>query len=136
MKWTMPKMRDLAKWGIIAIAVIAVVAGFISVGGPQAARQTRQDATRLGDLNDIRSFVECVARATDQSVPESLEGQDICNWEVPFRDPYSDVPYGYEKLSDTAYRLCAGFENPQRMATRYALPMDIETGCITWTFQP
>lgn len=132
----MPKMREFAKWGIIGIAVLAVIVGFVSVGGPQKAREIRQDAERLGDLNDIRDFVECVARATDQVVPESLEGHDICNWEVPFVDPYSDEPYAYEKLSDTAYQLCAGFDNPQLMLERFSLPLDTETGCITWTYRP
>ena len=129
-------MRDLAKWGLIGIAVAAVVVGLIAIGGPQSARETRRDAQRLDDLDDIRSFIECFARATDQTVPGSLEGHDICNWEVPYRDPFSKEPYEYVKLSDTAYRLCATFDNPQRLVDRLSLPLDVESGCITWTFRP
>ena len=129
-------MRELSKWGLVAIATAAVVAGLLAIGGPQTARETRRDAERLDDLDDIRSFVECVARATDQKIPESLQGHDICDWEVPYSDPYSKEPYEYVKLSDTAYKLCAPFDNPQRLVDRLSLPLDVESGCITWTFRP
>ena len=132
----MQKMRDLSKWGLVGFAILAILVGLIAIGGPQTAREARRDAERLDDLDDIRRFVECVASATDGTVPDTLSGQAVCHWELRRHDPFNDVPYGYEKLTDTAYRLCAGFENPQRVKDRYDLPLDTETGCITWTYRP
>lgn len=128
-------MRELAKWGLVGLAVLAVVAGLVALGGPGAARIAKRDADRLDDLNDLRSFVECVAVATDGTVPDSLVGHAICNWDIPLVDQHTDQAYGYEKLTDTAYQLCAGFEDADRMADRYNLPLDVETGCITWTYR-
>lgn len=129
-------MRDFSKWGIVSIAALAVVVGLIALGGPETARITKRDMDRLEDLRDLRSFVECVADATDRKVPDELDGHEICTWELPRVDGYTDEPYVYEKLTNTAYELCAGFEDAERLIDRFNVPLDAETGCITWTYRP
>jgi len=129
-------MRNLSTWGIVGLAVAAVIAGLFALGGPQAARIGNRDADRLEDLRDIREFVECIADAKDGKVPISLVGHDICDWNVPMVDPHSDTPYHYEMLTNTAYQLCADFEDADRLADRYDLPLDTTSGCITWTYRP
>lgn len=125
-------MRDLAKWTLVIVAVAAVVGGLYATGGPQAARVLKRDVQRLDDLLAIKERIDCLAYALDEGVPETFDHNDLCDWEVPLADPFTGSPYVYEKLTDTAYKLCAEFENPERLIQQYGPNLSIETGCITW----
>jgi len=129
-------MRDTALYLICALALTAIVAGLLSVGGPGSARMDERDAERVRDLQELRYFVECIAASTDGTVPDSLDGSDICTRDLNRADPLTDTYYSYERLSDTAYRLCADFENPARAAEYFAIPLDSESGCVTWAYTP
>ena len=111
----------------------ALVAGLYIVGGPEAGRMESRDKKRLSDLQSLQQHVICLARANDKTLPETLEGTTACPT-PQLTDRHTDQPYGYNRLSDTVFEVCAAFELPERL---YPNPsFDPETGCRRVTYDP
>lgn len=124
------------RWPALVIAAMAIVAiglGLAITGGPGQGRMERRDEVRQQDLARLSAQVECLAQAT-ASLPSSLGSTPLCPGEIRLVDPYTGAPYRYEPLSDTAYRLCAGFETDLALRQPWApVTVDAEAGCLHFT---
>jgi len=120
--------------GLLAAAL--VVAGLATVGGPGQGRIERRDETRLSDLQRLATYVRCVADTQQQSLPDALRPVETCQAEMRFDDPYSGTAYRYEKLTDTAFRLCARFEETDWLNDVRRGEIDPATGCMQFTYTP
>lgn len=124
---------------LIALAALVaglVALGLLAVGGPGAGRMEKRDDARLSDLQEISQYVRCVADAQGKVLPEALDPMTTCQRDLRRTDPFTDAPYRYERVSDTSYRLCAGFEGAERMSRNIAARLDPETGCLQFSYTP
>jgi len=95
--------------------VFVVLAWGLSLSGtPDYNRRMRLDRLRMDRLESLRSRVVEYHRR-EGVFPESLESlkADCCygNSEVP-RDPETEAPYEYRRLSGTEFEVCAIFSEP------------------------
>ena len=120
--------------GLLAAGLVA--AGLLAVGGPGTARIERQDDVRLEDLRRLGDYVRCVADTQDRKLPEALRPVETCEGDQRFEDPHSGAAYRYEKVTDTAFRLCADFEDIPRLNGLRSGGIDPETGCLQFTYTP
>jgi hypothetical protein len=118
--------------GLLVTGFVAV--GLLAVGGPGTARIERQDDVRLEDLRQLDAYVRCVADTQDRTLPDALAPVETCRAGQRFEDPYSGAAYRYEKLTDTAFRLCADFEDIARLNGLRSGGIDPETGCLQFTY--
>jgi hypothetical protein len=109
--------------GVASGAVLAtIVAGFIITGSPATARQHRFDERRIEDLQTINDAIQDYAlgesrfeplaqRSIERPLPETLEQvrAGATRRRPDIRDPETDLPYRYEILGESRYRLCAEF---------------------------
>lgn len=95
-----------------AAVLTALVVGFFLLGSPGQQRLLSLDSERVNDLSQIASnlvyAVENPGNATPapqlpESLPDSITSRD------DLRDPLTNEPYEYRRLSDSAYELCATF---------------------------
>lgn len=66
-----PNLGTLIAAGAATAVVVAVVAGYLSVGSPGDARALRFDAARLDAMRDIAEAAQCVYSKTG-AIPASL----------------------------------------------------------------
>lgn len=134
-----PSWHRYLPLAVAALVAAAVLAGLYAVGGPGSGRAERRDEVRLDDLAWLVQFTECVARSSGGEPPETLAAFPECGGDLRLADPYTNDPYTYQKLSATAYRLCAGFERPASIS-RYAYGwmdgFEPSTGCVTLSVEP
>ena len=117
---------------ILAAAAVgaAVILGFWATGGHMQGRAERRDEARYRDLLSLKNQVECLADALDRVLPDSVAETEDCHHAERYEDPYTGKPYVYQKVSITAYRLCAEFESPD--VTRFFHgSLDPQTGCLS-----
>ncbi|WP_212524921.1 hypothetical protein [Actibacterium sp. MT2.3-13A] len=126
----------LAQIALAALVAALVVFGLLTVGGPGKGRMERRDATRLSDLQDLGQYVRCVANTQDKTLPAGLAPVETCQRELRLADPFTGAPYLYQRVSDTAYRLCAGFEDTGWVAEARERDLDPATGCLQFTYTP
>ena len=127
------RREALPQLGLGIVVVLAVVAGFLTVGGPEAGKQERRDQLRRQDLGKLSQYIHCVAAANDNTLPETISSHDTCERDIRFIDPYTGAPYVYERISDTSYLLCATFEAPEKLSFFQAL--NPKTGCAQYTYR-
>ncbi len=107
------RSTDRAFLAVSAAAVAAaIVAGFWVLGSPGQQRLLSLDSERINDLSQIASTlayaVENPGQATPapplpEQIPDSITTRD------DLRDPATQEPYEYRRLSESAYELCATF---------------------------
>lgn len=130
------RSETLAQIALATLVLGLVVLGLVATGGPGKGRMERRDETRLSDLNLLRSHVLCVAESRGDVLPDRLEPLETCRHDIRFADPFTGEPYRYERLSPTAFRLCATFEDPASVHDWRDDALDKETGCLHQTFDP
>lgn len=123
--------ETMAKAGLALLVAVLVVLGLFAVGGPGQGRLERHDRIRMNDLQAIERYLRCVADAEGR-LPATLEMGETCRRDLRVTDPYSGVGYRYERVSDTAWRLCAAFDLPERMGHR--VDFDTDSGCLSGSF--
>ncbi|MEL6160261.1 MAG: hypothetical protein AAFQ40_16700 [Cyanobacteria bacterium J06623_5] len=106
------KATDQAFAAISLLTVAAgVVAAFWLLGSPGKQRLIALDRTRLTNLRDIAYELEAQVTGfnsgAENPLPETLPST-VSGVEIG-RDPLTDAPYEYIRLSDTTYQLCATF---------------------------
>lgn len=118
---------------VFAVAVIA--AALLFTGGPEQARIDARDGERLRDLTGLSRDLTCddpeiTLPQTLAALPERFCGNYIPERVTTFED---GEYYSYDRLSDTQYRICAAFEDMERLETYSDIPrrLDPDTGCIT-----
>ena len=126
--------EQLAKLGLGIAVVAAIIAGIATVGGPAQGRMEKRDMARMQDLRDLQSYVTCVARARDKTLPDSLDGNPECPRDLTTEDPWDGTPYTYPKLDAISYELCAKFELPEELPSWQAQQLNKETGCVRYQY--
>ncbi len=126
--------EQLAKIGFGVVVVLAVVGGIATVGGPAKGRMEKRDQARMTDLNSLQSYVTCVARAREKTLPDSLDGNPECPRNLDRIDPFDDTPYIYRKLDEESFELCAQFELPEALNRWQTQNLNKDTGCIRYHY--
>lgn len=121
----------IGRAGLSALVVAALALSLWATGGPAAGQRESRDRVRMDDLRALSQFVDCLADERG-TLPETPAPHPACVQPDRDRDPYSGRRYVYERLSDTSYRLCAGFEAPQALPRwfRTDSTFDEESGCL------
>ena len=118
--------------GVVILA--AIVFGFTVFGSPATQRALRFDGERVGDLQQIQSYLIADWQAKS-TVPEALADltDPTRGVEVPL-DPKTQASYGYERLSPVSFKLCANFERESRGAvSEYYYPTKVMYDSVNGT---
>ena len=102
------KIKLLA-WTVSFVILVSIVGGFFIMGSPFTLRMKRFDERRVNDLQNIQyQIVNFYQRKG--SLPNNLDElkDPIAGFNIPL-DPANAVSYGYEKVSDLGFKLCADF---------------------------
>jgi hypothetical protein len=104
--------RNAGRWiAIVAsIVVVASIVAAISITGlPPQQRLQRLDERRITDLDRIADAIDWY-RGVNKRLPADLaELAKYRGRSLSIADPESGEAYGYERVGDAAYRLCARF---------------------------
>ncbi len=101
-----PMMRLFVR-GVVALAGVAIVAGFFVVGSPQTERMLRFDDRRVGDLQSLQYEIVNFWQ-TKEHLPQTLaELTDDIRGFTPPQDPENNSPYEYRVTGDKSFELCA-----------------------------
>lgn len=104
---------------VIIVGILTVILALVFGGSPKNARQVRFDEQRLQDLQQIESFV-LQTWEQKNALPDSQESmiERFPDVEIP-RDPETQLPYRYEKVSATIFHICATFSTERKLDSRY-----------------
>lgn len=100
-------------WFVSAVVLAVVIGGVVYVGSPQQRRIERLDTTRANDLSSIAGYVGSEYGKAD-ALPATLDDASMKAsgyYVSSMIDPVTKEPYVYEPVSDTAFRLCATFDD-------------------------
>ena len=120
----------LLAWAVSFAVLASIVGGFFIMGSPFTLRMKRFDERRGNDLQNIQyQIVNFYQRKGE--LPNSLDElkDPIAGFNIPV-DPERAVPYGYEKVSDLNFKLCADFSlasNAQTDSKYMTRPMPISS---------
>ncbi len=91
----------------LILVILAIGAAFKILGSPAQQRRVSLDQARVQDLGNIARQLKI--RAEETSAAESKLPEQLPE-ELNFvRDPVTDEPYDYQRLSESTYELCATF---------------------------
>jgi hypothetical protein len=98
-------------WTCVAVGLVLVVAGFVVNGTPGTRLARYNDMKRVSDLVLLEALV-VDEFARSKALPASQE-ELVSAVGEPYApiDPETAEPYGYEKVSDLTFKLCATFED-------------------------
>lgn len=95
---------------VVSFGVLAsIIGGFFIMGSPAALRMKRFDERRVSDLQNIQyQAVNFYQRKG--SLPNTLDElkDPISGFTIPV-DPGDNASYGYEKVADLSFKICANF---------------------------
>lgn len=91
----------------LILVIVGIGAAFKILGSPAQQRRVSLDQQRVQNLGDIARQLKM--RAEETSAAESKLPAQLPE-ELNFvRDPVTDEPYDYQRLSESTYELCATF---------------------------
>lgn len=104
-------------YGVGALIIAAIVAGFFIIGTPWDARVMRLDDRRVQDLQSLQSQILSFYQSK-QALPSALAQLEdpTLYYDVP-TDPETGASYEYIKDADLGFELCATFAAPSREGT-------------------
>ena len=108
--WDREKARArMVNWGVGALVLVTIIAGFFIIGTPQEIRAQKQDAVRVQDLQNIQWQVVNYWQQKEK-LPVSLSelADPISNMGLPI-DPKTGGSYEYSVTGAMKFRLCATF---------------------------
>ncbi len=118
-KWeTRVQMAHALGYGVGAIVLASIIAGFLIIGSPQDQRLYRFDEQKVTDLQSIQWQLVQYWQAKG-ALPDVIEllNDPLTGFVVP-TDPQSGDPYRYERTSDSSFKLCATF-NKESLSGQY-----------------
>ena len=104
------RASKLVGYAIFGVVVLSIVTGFYIMGNPMVQRERELDEAQIRDLSVIQDEVVRYWRVNGR-LPESLEilESDVTGFYVP-ESPEGRIPYRYELSGESAFELCASFE--------------------------
>ena len=123
------KMKLLA-WTVSFAILASIVGGFFIMGSPFTLRMKRFDERRVNDLQNIQYQIVNFYQKKGV-LPNSLDElkDPIAGFNIPL-DPDTAVSYGYEKVSDIGFKVCADFslESDSQIDSKYMTrPMPVSS---------
>jgi len=113
----------MVNWGVGALVIVAILAGFLIVGTPQQARLYRVDQQKVYDLQNIQSQIVTYWQQK-QTLPSQLSevNDPLYGMTVPV-DPETGAQYTYTRTSNSSFKLCADFNMSSRGGEQsYTMP--------------
>lgn len=109
-----PNRAKAIGYGVGALVVLSIIAGFFIIGTPSQAREYRLDEQRAQDLQSLQSQILSFYQQK-QLLPNSLSQLEdpTLYYNVP-TDPATGAPYEYIKDADLGFQLCATFTHESR----------------------
>jgi len=99
----------MVNWGVGALVLVTIIAGFFIIGTPQQIRVQKQDAIRVQDLQNIQWQVVNYWQQKEKLPATLAELNDpIANNIIPV-DPQTNEAYGYSSTGALSFKLCATF---------------------------
>lgn len=118
-----PHYARTITWGVAALVVVTILAGFVIVGTPQTQRQYRVDDQRVQDLQSLQSQIIYFYQQKER-LPQTLAelNDPLSYYSVPV-DPETDGSYGYRATGPLSFELCATFnlQNRESMGDRASM---------------
>jgi len=101
--------RKLLVWAVSFAVLVSIIGGFFIMGSPFTLRMKRFDERRVNDLQNIQYQIVNFYQKKGE-LPNNLDElkDPIAGFNIPL-DPDSAVPYGYEKVANLNFKLCADF---------------------------
>jgi hypothetical protein len=93
--------------GAFVLVIAATLVAFLTIGPPSRARAVALDERRVKDLRSIAARLHADYGNTGGILPPVLSGA---------RDPITQQPYSYRRLSARRYELCATFATASESA--------------------
>src|SRR3989338_7395061 len=102
----------------VLIVCAAMVVGVWYAGSPRAARASRIDDQRIQDLGNLQATIDAYWQ-NEKKLPENLaQVKDTAQKLPPYasisyfvtKDPVSGEDYGYKKVDEDTFEVCATFE--------------------------
>jgi hypothetical protein len=122
----------LALAALAGLAVLLVVAGLVTVGGPEEARRQRRDEARVAALSDLARCMAQLPVAEFDTLPPEMAADTPCVDRDNWRDAGTGAPFRLVRGEGGAFSLCAAFENPASVRRNfYGQSFDPATGCVT-----
>ena len=104
-----PSRARSVGWGVGALILCAIGAGFLIVGTPNEIRSYKFDDTKVSDLQNIQYQVVNYWQQK-QTLPVSLTNlQDPISGNVIPKDPQTGANYQYATTGSMSFKLCATF---------------------------
>ena len=106
------KKADLVGYGVGALALLSVIAGFFVIGTPTDLRMIRYDEQKVSDLQSIQYQVLNYYQQKGE-LPESLGAlsDPLSSYMTPV-DPQTGAAYGYRVTDTLSFELCSFFNRP------------------------
>ena len=104
-----PQRNHYVAYGVGALALVSVIAGFFIVGTPWQARMYRLDQSKINDLQSIQSQVLSYWQAKEQLPSDLSDLKDAFSGYAAPVDTQTGEPYVYQKTGDLSFKLCATF---------------------------
>jgi hypothetical protein len=110
-----PSRARSVGWGVGALILISIFAGFFIIGSPWQARQYRIDEQRVNDLQNIQSQITTYWQQK-QKLPAALNDlkDPLASYQTVPNDPTTGQPYEYQITGPMSFKLCADFSMNSR----------------------
>ena len=102
-------VNKFAAMGSSIIVLVAVAVGLVLSGPPGEQRQKRLDTKRVSDLRNIARVMDTYTEDRGElpsALTDLVDGRRLTRMPA---DPVTGIPYRYEIVSATQYKLCARF---------------------------
>lgn len=102
------KIRLLV-WAVSFGVIASIIGGFFIMGSPATLRMKRFDERRVGDLQNMQYQIVNFYQRKGILPNTSDDLKDPISGFVIPTDPETNNSYGYEKVSDLSFKICADF---------------------------
>jgi hypothetical protein len=97
----------------LAVVVMAVVAGLVTIGSPAEQRLLRRDEQRVNGLTQLARRAELQWTREQRLAASAVELVDQYLTRLP-TDPATREPYEYRVTGPRTFEVCGAFERPSR----------------------
>ncbi len=117
--WDKEKARaKMVNWGVGALVLVTIVAGFFIIGTPQQIRAEKQDALRLSDLQNLQWQVVNYWQQKEKLPVNLSELNDPISGPMISADPETGASYEYKATGAMSFEICATFNKEGGTANR------------------
>src|SRR5687768_11307032 len=96
--------------------LVLLIIGFTGVSNPYSERERKSDEKRSSDIQSISNEIKSYYTSRSNTLPEKLIVP--ANSFHSINDPVTGKEYEYNKLSVSAFELCANFSTDTRIPTK------------------